>query len=84
MQHCKEVLGVEIVAEAIQDAEFNAAANCVSNVKFYAGNCDDFIQKFVFDASGTDVLAIVDPPRAGLSEYSLFKLTQKLEEKKIT
>lgn len=69
-QHCKEVLGVEIVAEAIEDATFNATENGVTNAKFYAGNCDDFIHKFVFEASGNDILAIVDPPRAGLSEFA--------------
>lgn len=62
---------MEIVAEAIEDAKFNAVENGVTNAEFYAGNCDDFIHKFIHQASGNDLLAVVDPPRAGLSEFIL-------------
>lgn len=69
-QHCKEVLGVEIIEEAIEDAKFNAENNDISNCTFYAGNCDDFINSLVHQATSKDILAIIDPPRAGLREYS--------------
>lgn len=69
-KHCKEVLGVEIIAEAIDDANFNAKENGVTNTQFYAGNCDDYVHKFIHQATGDDILAVVDPPRAGLSEYT--------------
>ena len=72
-KHCKQVLGVEIIPDAIKDAEFNAEKNNIKNCKFYAGNADDYIQSMVKEVVyGTapgetlDLVAVVDPPRAGL------------------
>lgn len=62
------MLGVEIIDEAIKDAAYNASNNGVTNATFHTGNCDDYIHKFVHESSGKDILAIVDPPRAGLSK----------------
>jgi len=70
-KHCKEVLGVEIVAEAIEDAKFNAIQNDIDTAQFFAGNCDDYVHTFLHQATGEDVLAIVDPPRAGLNNKSI-------------
>ncbi|XP_020716771.1 tRNA (uracil-5-)-methyltransferase homolog A [Ceratitis capitata] len=77
-KHCKQVLGVEIIPEAIEDAEFNAKANKIENCKFFAGNADDYIQSMVREvvygnAPGAplDLIAVVDPPRAGLHNRSI-------------
>lgn len=74
--HCKQVLGVEIVPDAINDAKFNAEANKVTNCKFFTGNADDYIQSMVKEvvygaATGEeiDLVAVVDPPRAGLRKF---------------
>lgn len=71
-KYCKQVVGVEIIPQAIEDAAHNASANGITNCAFYAGNCDDWIRKFAHDNSGDDLLAIIDPPRAGLREYYTF------------
>lgn len=68
-QHCKEVLGVEIIADAIEDAKFNAEENGIENSKFYAGNCDDYIHSLVYEAENENLLAVLDPPRAGIRKY---------------
>lgn len=72
-KHCKQVLGVEIIPDAIKDAEYNAENNSIKNCKFYAGNADDYIKSMVREVTyGTppgealDLIAVVDPPRAGL------------------
>lgn len=65
-QYCKEVFGVELIADAIEDARYNASANNITNCEFFAGNCDDYIQSLVHKATGENIVAIVDPPRAGL------------------
>lgn len=65
-QYCKEVFGVELIADAINDARYNASANNITNCEFFAGNCDDYIQSLVHKSTGANILAIVDPPRAGL------------------
>jgi len=79
-KHCKKVMGVEIVPDAIKDAEFNAEANGIKNCKFFTGNADDFIKSMVREAlyeqevgKPVDLIAVVDPPRAGLR-----KLKKKL------
>ncbi|XP_055299211.1 tRNA (uracil-5-)-methyltransferase homolog A [Sitodiplosis mosellana] len=69
-KHCKEVLGVEIIADAINDAKFNAQENGIENSKFYAGNCDDYIHSLVYEAENENLLAIIDPPRAGIQTKS--------------
>ncbi|SPP76543.1 tRNA (uracil-5-)-methyltransferase homolog A [Drosophila guanche] len=77
-KHCKRVLGVEIVPDAIKDAEFNAEANGIDNCKFFTGNADDFIKSMVREAmydeqpgKPVDLIAVVDPPRAGLHNRSI-------------
>lgn len=60
------MLGVEIVEDAINDAKFNATENGIENAKFYAGNCDDYIHSLVYEADNENLLAILDPPRAGI------------------
>lgn len=72
-KHCKQVLGVEIVPDAIKDAEHNAETNDIKNCKFFAGNADDYIKSMVREAlyaqepgKPIDLIAVVDPPRAGL------------------
>jgi tRNA/tmRNA/rRNA uracil-C5-methylase (TrmA/RlmC/RlmD family) len=60
---------MEIIPEAIEDAKVNAAENGIKNSTFAAGNADDLIFSMVKQATLTkteDIVAIVDPPRAGL------------------
>ncbi|KAM7354873.1 tRNA (uracil-5-)-methyltransferase homolog A [Cochliomyia hominivorax] len=80
-KHCKQVLGVEIIPDAIKDAEFNAEMNDIKNCKFYTGNADDYIQSMVKEVVyGTppgeplDLVAVVDPPRAGLHNRSILAI----------
>ncbi|XP_023306220.2 tRNA (uracil-5-)-methyltransferase homolog A [Lucilia cuprina] len=80
-KHCKQVLGVEIIPDAIKDAEYNAEKNGITNCKFYAGNADDYIQSMVREVVyGTapgeplDLVAVVDPPRAGLHQRSILAI----------
>ncbi|XP_035892405.1 tRNA (uracil-5-)-methyltransferase homolog A [Anopheles stephensi] len=77
--HCKQVFGVDIVEQAIKDAEYNAQRNGVKNCKFFAGNSDDLIvsllrQANVIPEQQESLTAIVDPPRAGLHIRSITQL----------
>jgi tRNA (uracil-5-)-methyltransferase len=68
-KHCKHVYGMEIIPEAIADAKVNAEDNGIKNSSFASGNADDLIFSMVKQAALTkddEVVAIVDPPRAGL------------------
>ncbi|HET9676949.1 MAG TPA: 23S rRNA (uracil(1939)-C(5))-methyltransferase RlmD [Solirubrobacterales bacterium] len=62
-----EVWGLEIVPEAIEDAERNARANGIENAHFIAGNARTGVRPLVEKAGRPDVV-VVDPPRAGLSQ----------------
>jgi len=63
---CKKVIGIEEIAPAIDDANYNKELNDVTNAEFLVGDCKevfnaDFVAKY-----GQADLVIVDPPRAGL------------------
>jgi 23S rRNA (uracil1939-C5)-methyltransferase len=62
-----EVWGLEIVPEAITDAERNARHNKIENARFVAANARTGTRDLVEKAGKPDVV-IVDPPRAGLSQ----------------
>ncbi len=63
----REVVGVEIVEPAVADAIENARLNEVTNARFYAGDIRLAMRDLVEQAGRPDV-AVVDPPRAGLSQ----------------
>ncbi len=65
--HAGEVLGIEIVPEAVADAEHNAELNGIGNARFVAADARTGIRPLV-EAEGKPDLVVVDPPRAGLSQ----------------
>ena len=66
--HVKQVVGVELVPDAIKNAYANAQANNVKNCTFLTGDIKQlFTAEFVDQYGRPDVL-IVDPPRAGMHE----------------
>ena len=62
-----EVWGLEIVAEAIADAERNASLNGIENANFMSGSARTGVRPLVEKAGKPDVV-VLDPPRAGLSQ----------------
>jgi 23S rRNA (uracil1939-C5)-methyltransferase len=62
-----EVWGIEIVPEAIVDAEENARLNGIEQARFRAGDARREIRPLLEEAGRPDVV-VVDPPRAGLSK----------------
>ncbi|MDP3394490.1 23S rRNA (uracil(1939)-C(5))-methyltransferase RlmD [Sediminibacterium sp.] len=72
----KKLIGVEMVADAIEDAKENAAINGVSHATFFAGDVIDICNDAFFEEHGKADVVITDPPRAGMHE----KLVKKLLE----
>jgi 23S rRNA (uracil1939-C5)-methyltransferase len=70
-----EVWGVEIVPEAIVDAEENARLNDVENARFVTGDARKEIRPLLEEAGKPDVV-VVDPPRAGLSKKIVRRLIE--------
>lgn len=54
------------------DAKENALANNVQNAEFFEGKAEDILSAVAYKATKPEVVAIVDPPRAGLRELKSF------------
>jgi 23S rRNA (uracil1939-C5)-methyltransferase len=76
-----EVWGLEIVPEAIVDAERNARRNKIENIQFVAGNARTGVRPLLEQAGKPDVV-VIDPPRAGLSQ-KIVRRVLECEAKKI-
>ena len=62
----KQVIGIEYVPEAIEDAKENARINGLDNTLFYAGDMKDILNRDFIDHHGRPDVIITDPPRAGM------------------
>ena len=77
----KQVIGVEYVPQAIEDAKVNSAINNISNTKFFAGDMKDVLTPdFVAEHGKPDVI-ITDPPRAGMHPDVVNRLMEIEAEK---
>ncbi|MED4228549.1 23S rRNA (uracil(1939)-C(5))-methyltransferase RlmD [Neobacillus cucumis] len=80
-QKAKNVFGVEVVPEAIEDAKRNAELNGLTNAEFAAGESEVVIPKWYKDGNAADVL-VVDPPRKGCDE-ALLRTIIDMKPKKV-
>lgn len=62
----RQVVGIEYVPEAIEDAKVNSQLNNISNTLFYAGDMKDILNDEFIDSHGRPDVIITDPPRAGM------------------
>lgn len=76
LQHCGEVLGIEVTPDAIKDAKQNAVKNNITNCEFFVGKAEDILSPVIKRATKSNIIAIVDPPRAGLRKL-LFIIVHK-------
>jgi 23S rRNA (uracil1939-C5)-methyltransferase len=65
-RQAQQVIGIEFIAEAIEDAKENSRLNGISNTQFFAGDIKAVLTPdFIAQMGAPDVL-ITDPPRAGM------------------
>lgn len=76
-QKAKQVYGVEIVPQAIEDAKNNAKINEIKNAEFYVGKAEEVLPEYYKQyeqehgkTAHADVI-VVDPPRKGCEESLL-------------
>ena len=62
----RQVIGIEYVPEAIEDAKVNARLNGIDNTLFYAGDMKDILTDDFIGRHGRPDIVITDPPRAGM------------------
>lgn len=69
----RKVVGVDIVASAIEDAKKNAERNAVENVTFYAADVGRFLSLYP-EYRGRINTIVLDPPRGGIAPKTLRKV----------
>jgi 23S rRNA (uracil1939-C5)-methyltransferase len=67
-RQARQVIGIEYVPEAIEDAKVNAEINGIQNALFFAGDMKDVLNETFIDEHGRPDVVITDPPRAGMHE----------------
>ncbi|TNE53759.1 MAG: 23S rRNA (uracil(1939)-C(5))-methyltransferase RlmD [Bacteroidetes bacterium] len=70
-----EIIGVDIVPEAIQNAQENARYNKIEKVRFYAADVGKFLFQYP-EYAGKIACIVLDPPRAGIAPKTLQKIIQ--------
>lgn len=77
----KQVYGIEIINEAIEDAKKNAILNSITNTQFYVGKSEEVIPKLYSKGIQPDII-VVDPPRKGC-DVELINCFMQMQPKKI-
>ena len=70
-----KVTGVELNADAVKDAIFNARLNDIKNCWFTCGDAGDFMEQMAAEGEKADVV-FLDPPRAGSTEKFISSLAR--------
>ena len=65
-RNARQVIGIEYVPEAIEDAKVNSEINGIDNTLFYAGDMKDILTDAFIEEHGRPDVIITDPPRAGM------------------
>lgn len=77
---CRELIGVEIIPEAIENAKRNAARNGVRNARFLCGDAVKAAETLRAEGIRPDVI-VVDPPRKGLTPELINTIVQMAPER---
>lgn len=67
-RQARQVIGIEYVPEAIEDAKANSALNHIGNTLFYAGDMKDILTQDFIGRHGRPDVVMTDPPRAGMHD----------------
>ena len=67
-RQARQVIGIEYVPEAIEDAKVNSEINGITNTLFFAGDMKDVLNDAFLHKHGRPDIIITDPPRAGMHE----------------
>ena len=65
-KRARQVIGIEYVPEAIEDAKVNSQLNGIDNTLFFAGDMKDILTDDFIREHGRPDVIITDPPRAGM------------------
>jgi 23S rRNA (uracil1939-C5)-methyltransferase len=77
----KNVIGIEYVPTAIEDAKINSEINGIKNTEFFAGDMKDILNDDFISKHGKPDVIITDPPRAGMHPDVIKRLLEMEAEK---
>ena len=80
-RNVREVVGIEYVPEAIEDAHVNSELNGISNTSFFAGDMKKILTSEFIARHGRPDVIITDPPRAGMDEEVVKTILEAAPEK---
>lgn len=69
-QDAKEVIGAEIVPQAVENAKYNAKLNYIKNARFICADAGQTASRLAKEGTRPDVI-VVDPPRKGIDQASV-------------
>lgn len=75
-----QIVGIEIVPQAVENAKKNALRNNISNAQFYCGDAGEVFGKLRKEGCTPDTI-IVDPPRKGCSPDTLRTIAEAAPER---
>ena len=73
VQHCRELIGVEIIPEAIESAKANASrmgADVAAKSRFFCADAGQAASRLASEGLAPDII-VVDPPRKGCDQATL-------------
>ncbi|MGG4492434.1 23S rRNA (uracil(1939)-C(5))-methyltransferase RlmD [Brevibacillus reuszeri] len=76
----REVRGIELIPEAVEDARKNAERNQAANAQFHVGRAEVLMPKWAKQGVKPDVI-VVDPPRTGLDDALIRSLLEVMPKK---
>ncbi|WP_295729268.1 23S rRNA (uracil(1939)-C(5))-methyltransferase RlmD [uncultured Limosilactobacillus sp.] len=68
-----QVRGMEIIPEAVDDANHNAQLNQIDNAKYEVGSAEELLPRWRAEGLHFDAL-VVDPPRTGLDDKLIHQI----------
>lgn len=75
-KQARKIIGVEMIAAAVEDARENAALNDTGSASFFAGDVSEICNDAFFALHGRPDVIITDPPRAGMHETLVRKILE--------
>ena len=80
---CGQVLGIDILEDAVNDANKNALSNNITNCEFMTGSVEDSLPNLWRRVTFSEAICIVDPPRAGIGSKAIQSIRKNSSVTKI-
>jgi len=72
----KKVIGIDYIADAIEDAKINSQLNNIINTEFFAGDIKETLNDDFISVHGHPDVIITDPPRSGMHPDVVKKISE--------